>query len=159
MNKKGFSLIELIVVIGIIGLLAGIVTVSLAPARVKARDTKRKADLNQIGRFFSASSCYLPNSGPGDYDLAELFNELKNKYPQISIAGLPKDPKTGKPERTNYRYKVNEENRCALYANLENKEEKITLITINSPTAGGGTGTLQGSIGPNGTTVYFQVSK
>jgi len=46
--KKGFSLIELLVVITIIGLLSTIVLASLNTARGKARDARRMSDLNQI---------------------------------------------------------------------------------------------------------------
>lgn len=47
-NKKGFTLVELLVVISIIGLLSTIAVVSLGSARAKARDTKRIADVKQI---------------------------------------------------------------------------------------------------------------
>jgi prepilin-type N-terminal cleavage/methylation domain-containing protein len=48
-NKQiGFSLIELLVVIGIIGILAVITTVSFGNSKIQARDTKRVADLDEL---------------------------------------------------------------------------------------------------------------
>ncbi len=47
-DKKGFTLIELLVVIAIIGILSSVVLASLSSARVKSRDARRMADLNQI---------------------------------------------------------------------------------------------------------------
>ena len=48
LNNLGFTLIELLVVISIIGFLATAAMVAFNSARMKARDTKRKADLTQI---------------------------------------------------------------------------------------------------------------
>ena len=46
--QNGFTLIELLVVISIIGMLSGIVMVSLQGVRGKARDAKRLNDMNEI---------------------------------------------------------------------------------------------------------------
>lgn len=47
-SKPGFTLVELLVVISIIGLLSSFAIVSLNVARVKARDALRKGDMAQI---------------------------------------------------------------------------------------------------------------
>lgn len=63
MNKKGFTLIELLIVIAIIGLLSTLAVVALGSARVKARDSKRLADLKQLQTAL------------------ELYYTDQNKYP------------------------------------------------------------------------------
>lgn len=160
-RKQGFSLIELLVAVAIIGIIATLVSVSLFSSLKKARDAKRKSDLAQIGRILSAG-CYMPNAGPGEYDLIVLMEELKNKYPQYAnfISQTPKDPKSGTASESFYRYVVIEDGtKCVLYANLENINEPVTITGITAPTAGGGTGVLQASSpGWNGTDKYFQIS-
>ena len=159
-KNRGFTLIELLVVIGIIGILAAIIMVSFAGATASARDARRKTELSQIGRMF-VSTCYVPDAGAGDYDIATLAIELKNKYPQHAnqIASMPRDPRIGSDTETHYRYIVSSDGqKCALYANLERESEPATL-QISTPTPGGGTGVFGSSQrGANYTTKYFQVS-
>lgn len=161
-KSRGFSLIEILVVIAVIGIIATVIFVSLGSATGKARDAKRKTELAQIGRLLSGGSCYMPNGGPGEYDTADLVEELKVKYPQYAqyASMAPKDPKSGTDTQSFYYYIVDSEGKkCALYANLENASEPVTLPNLSAPTPGGGTGVLQAaSAGWNGTDKYFQVS-
>lgn len=68
MHKRGFTLVEMLVVITIVAIVASIVLVSVNSAREKSRDVRRKADLKQIrlaleayrsvnGRYPQAGSC------------------------------------------------------------------------------------------------------
>ncbi len=47
-RRRAFTLVELLVVIAIIGLLSTVAVVATANARIKARNTKRIADIRQI---------------------------------------------------------------------------------------------------------------
>lgn len=47
-NKSGFTLVELLIVIIVIGILAGLVVVAYNDAQAKARDTRRISDLQNI---------------------------------------------------------------------------------------------------------------
>lgn len=159
-NSRGFTLIELLVVIAIVGVLATLAILAFSGASAKARDAKRLNDLDQIGRFLSFG-CLTPATGAGEYDLSELIVEYKNKYPQYSnlIPENIRDPKTGTDNLANYKYIISADNKCVLYANLENSEQKITLPGITEPTPGGGKGIFSAPAnGWNGSNKYFQVS-
>jgi prepilin-type N-terminal cleavage/methylation domain-containing protein len=159
-NKKGFSLIELLVVIGIIAVMAAIAFVFLGGVRGRAGDAKRLNDIDQIGRFL-AFGCPVPDGGPGAYDLNELLAELKTKYPQYasSIPADIRDPKTGTAAQSNYKYILDENGNCVLCANLEKDKTKVTLPAISAPKPGGGKGVFAAPApGWNGSNKYFQVS-
>jgi prepilin-type N-terminal cleavage/methylation domain-containing protein len=159
-KKNSFTLVETLVVIAVIGILATFVLSSLTGGRKRARDSRRKSEIAQMGRFLTLS-CYLPDGGEGEYDLVLLANEILSKYPQYDqyLSVIPQDPKTGTETESKYVYTVNVDGTgCALYANLENENETVTL-SISVPTPGGGTGVLKASTSSwNGTSLYFQYS-
>ena len=157
--KKGFTLIEVLVVIAIVGIIASIMLVAFSGGRTKARDSARKAEISSFGRFLTLG-CYTPDAGIGDYDLAQVVAELRIKYPQYAqqLSRAPRDPKGGTEIETRYRYIIEANGKCALYANFE-AEEAASLTAISAPTAGGGTGIFHAATaGWNGSNTYFQYS-
>jgi len=58
--QYGFTLVELLVVISVIGLIASIVTISLSDARARARDSRRVSDTRQL---ITALSIDYDNTG------------------------------------------------------------------------------------------------
>lgn len=71
-RQKGFTLIELLVVMTIIGILAGLTFVGFLGTRASTRDTKRRADLEQMRSalevYRSDYGGYPPSSGVGSFN-------------------------------------------------------------------------------------------
>lgn len=78
-KQSGFTIVELLIVIIIIGILAGLVITQILGANQKARDTERKTDLNgltnQLETYFAKSSGY-PTLDDLNTDTWRKANEL-----------------------------------------------------------------------------------
>lgn len=101
-NSAGFTILELLVVISIIGLLSSVLLTSVSSARSKARDVRRIADMRQ---FMTALELYYESNGQypasggasspnGDWSNSNdaSWNTLQTAMAPY-IARLPHDPK------------------------------------------------------------------
>ena len=74
-HESGFTLIEMLVVVAIIGLLASVVITGLGSARQKARDTRRISDIRQIQNaletYYSNNTSYPDNTAFGNLFVPE----------------------------------------------------------------------------------------
>ena len=106
MNKvnknKGFTLIEILVVIGIIAILATIVIIAINPARQfkQAHDTQRvsnvNAILNAIGQYVADNKGSLPAAiTTTATDVSKAGIDICTNLVPTYIASLPFDPTTG----------------------------------------------------------------
>lgn len=89
--KKGFTLIELIVVIAIIGTLAGLIVNNLNDARLRARDAKRKQELNSLKTalrlYYNDNQTYPPNLAVDLTDYIKVMPEYKSDSYALTDSG------------------------------------------------------------------------
>lgn len=104
--NKGFTLIELMVTIAIIGILSGIGITSFTGARLKANDAKRRSDLvqlrNALEQYASDKGSYPSTSGnwysSDPNEIAGVPVKGGNWIPGLAptyIKSLPADPVGG----------------------------------------------------------------
>lgn len=91
-SKIGFTLVEVLVVVALIGILAGVLLVSLSGARASARDAQRKADLETIQSALALykSTCgkYPASLTPG----SSLVGCDGAATPMVFLSKVPDDP-------------------------------------------------------------------
>ena len=136
-SGTGFTLIEILVVIGIIAILATIVLIAINPARQfrQARDSQRisnvNAILNAVGQYIADTKGTLPADIDSDVATKELIStgvanicaDLAPKY----IPSLPVDPSVATGPVTDCaaaydtKYKINKDanGRITIYASGE----------------------------------------
>jgi prepilin-type N-terminal cleavage/methylation domain-containing protein len=120
MNKKlkGFTLIEMLIVITIIALLASLILVGMGGARAKARDARRIADLRSVQ---NALELYYANNSA--YSAATTWTILEEHLATIGSSRIPNDPDKTK----SYQYCSQDNNLSyILAAQLETNDAALT---------------------------------
>ncbi|MFH2085836.1 MAG: prepilin-type N-terminal cleavage/methylation domain-containing protein [bacterium] len=120
--SRGFTLIELLIVIAIIAILASLILTNLAGARARARDARRKLDLNAIQQ---ALRLYY-----NDHQTFPLTAEIPWGGPLLNVAGettymsfLPYDPSSSTTSTIEYDYASTDGSTYTLTATLENHSD------------------------------------
>src|SRR3989338_313099 len=90
-HKKGFTLLELLVVMSVIGILVGIATINYATAQQRARDARRKGDLKYLQD--AAEQYYGVCSFSYPYVTGTIPTAVFCTSPSTAVAPtIPKDP-------------------------------------------------------------------
>lgn len=93
MKRKGFTLVEMLIVVVIIGILASALIPRLTGAQARARDVARQGHLNQISTALSTYSSdrgVFPWTGWETYQITGVTNALVPTY----IKSIPNDPQS-----------------------------------------------------------------
>ncbi|MFZ5559663.1 MAG: type II secretion system protein [Patescibacteria group bacterium] len=77
-QERGFTLVELLVVVAIIGLLVGMLVISIKGIKAKARDTQRVADINS---YATALGLYH-----NDYNTYPIYDGYITRTDSLSTA-------------------------------------------------------------------------
>ena len=138
-SQAGFTMIELLIVIMIIGVLAVIGINNFTATQIKARDAERKSDLQTVAKalemYFNDKGRY-PIATNGEVDLAPWGNE--GGFTDLAVAGgaiyltkMPADPGAYK-----YYYSTDALGTYfKLYARLENtKDGAVPVDGDDNPT-------------------------
>jgi len=139
-QKKSFTLIEMLIVIVIIGILAAALVPRLQSVQSRARDAKRKADLNQLNTAMQIKYGDR-NSLP-----ASVGRITTGTHAYLELTGymtsVPLDPQT---PTTNYGYRRKDWDIVTYYGcatNLTNANKYAFYVKLENAPTGSDTGTM-----------------
>lgn len=157
-TKRGFTLIEMMVVISIIGLMSSVVLSAVTSARVKARDTQRKTQTaqfrNALELYFSANGRYPCGNSSCSTGVVPITGDALSTPGVALVSGgfipsIPSDPTypAGTPNTT---ISCNNTTGTAGYCYCSSGADSYVL-TVNTEDDEGGSDRCYIRMGPSAT--------
>lgn len=131
MSKRGFTLMELLIVMVLLGILVALGTGSYASSLRRGRDNRRKSDLRNVASaleiYFNDKGVYptsnasgqMVGCGAGDLLVCSWGGEFKDKNSTLYMSLTPKDP----TDKYKYYYSSTA-SKFKIYAKLENTNDE-----------------------------------
>lgn len=147
-SKKGFTLIEMLVVISIIGILTTLALASFIGIQKQARDTRRKSDLKQ----YQTSLEEYANKNDGLYPAYPTTTSADvTLCSDLSLTNCPTDPKNESP----YLYKYVTDGTVgdtatiySLWTTIEGKTNTYWIVCSSGKIGEGATAPVGGAVCP-----------
>ncbi len=150
--KKGFSLVEILVVITIIGLLSATATISFERQRARSRDAKRIADVSNLGigveGYKAVKGTYPTDDVPSIHNGTDVKTSLVKLVENGLLNSLPTDPKPAN-------IIVASETFCPNYTYRSYRTGSTSVVPSISNALYSGYSSIYGDIGNRAYTVYF----
>lgn len=104
-ERKGFTLIEILIVVAIIAILASIVLVGLGPTQQSGRDARRLSDLHEVQNglelyynscgYYPGTDIVSPCQGYANSKGYEALKGILTGFTTLGITTVPDDPTAG----------------------------------------------------------------
>lgn len=151
-RQLGFTMIELLIVISIIGILASLALVTFSGSQKQARDTNRRSDIKQyqnaLEQFANQNNGLYPSrtDASGAAASSALCSDL-------SLTTCPEDPRNSEDANFTYRYQSDgsgtptvDATQYILWARLENPSTTTYFVACST----GAVGEITAGIPPSG---------